>query len=436
MADYLEKRGNYWSAFLIIPNDLRGYYGSSKKRKALGTTDRRIAAIRAMKVVAEWKAEFEHLRALRNERLTPQAIEKDLKGFHDNLPEEEPFFYDNGSVDWIPIDKAAETAAYAAEQYDPTTLETDDRIVISEAVKVATGKIVRMIDYLEGWRQQADLNTKSLDQYEYDIKLLLGRFKYMDEVKLPTAKKFLLSFDVSPSTKKRMVTSWRSFWSYLNFELEIEEPRKPFDDIIPRARTKAAKERTSLKRQAFTVSEIEQLHRAAKGQDLKDLIKIGALTGMRIEEICSKSTIVGGWLVVSDAKSEAGNRRIPIHPDLQEGTLERWLTTRTNFKPNKYGIHSDAIGKRFGRLKKSLGFSGQWVFHSIRHTIATELKRSRPDLTLIINELLGHEKPEDMSMGLYAKQVDDFKEELIGSLQYNFLDKELSSNLTIVGDQK
>ena len=375
-----------------------------------------------MKIVAEWKEEFERIRALRDARLTAQAIEGDLKGFHDSLPEVEPFFHENGSVDWIPINKTAETAGYAAEQYDPASLDLGQRITLSEAVDVATGKIVRMIDYLDGWRKQSDLNTKSLDQYEHDIRLFLGHFKYMHEVKLPTVKKFLFSFDLSQSTKKRMVTSWRSFWSYLNFELEIEEPRKPFANLIPLGKTKAARESAPPKRQAFTVAELEGLHSAAREQDLKDLIKIAALSGMRIEEICSKFVVDGRWFVVSDAKTDAGNRRIPIHHDLQDGTLERWLAARANFKPNKYGIYSDAIGKRFGRLKKSQGFSSQLVFHSIRHTVATELKRSRPDLTLIINELLGHEKPTNMSMGLYAKQIDDYKEDLVRSLEYNFID--------------
>jgi len=52
----------------------------------------------------------------------------------------------------------------------------------------------------------------------------------------------------------------------------------------------------------------------------------------------------------------------------QDGYLLSGLTF------NKYGDRSNAIGKRFGRLKQSLGFSEKKVFHSIRKTVVTLLE--------------------------------------------------------------
>jgi integrase len=112
---------------------------------------------------------------------------------------------------------------------------------------------------------------------------------------------------------------------------------------------------------------------------------------MRREEICSLSRIEGENFVVLDAKTEAGNRRIPIHPKLREDNiLERWEATKANLGSNKYGSKSDAIGKRFGRLKTSLGFEDNYTFHSIRHSVASELFRVDSTQHLVISLILGH----------------------------------------------
>ena len=67
---------------------------------------------------------------------------------------------------------------------------------------------------------------------------------------------------------------------------------------------------------------------------------------------------------------------------------------------NKYGDRSNAIGKRFGRLKSRLGFGGDLVFHSIRKTVATELENAGV-AEAIAADILGHDK-NTMTYGLYS----------------------------------
>ena len=61
-----------------------------------------------------------------------------------------------------------------------------------------------------------------------------------------------------------------------------------------------------------------------------------------------------------NAKSEAGWRTIPIHNDIKQ-VIARLIETATGqylisgLSFNKYGDRSNAIGKRFGKLKKDLG---------------------------------------------------------------------------------
>ena len=67
---------------------------------------------------------------------------------------------------------------------------------------------------------------------------------------------------------------------------------------------------------------------------------------------------------------------------------------------NKYGDRSGAVGKRFGRLKKRLGFGPAHVFHSIRKTVTTQLENAGVPEN-VAADLLGHDKPR-ITYGLYS----------------------------------
>lgn len=67
---------------------------------------------------------------------------------------------------------------------------------------------------------------------------------------------------------------------------------------------------------------------------------------------------------------------------------------------NKYGDRSNAVGKRFGRLKTDGGFGAQHVFHSIRKTVATLLENAGVTEN-IAADIIGHDKPT-MTYGLYS----------------------------------
>ena len=67
---------------------------------------------------------------------------------------------------------------------------------------------------------------------------------------------------------------------------------------------------------------------------------------------------------------------------------------------NKFGDRSNAIGKRFGRLKKTLGFGPEHVFHSIRKTVATQFENAHVPEN-VAADILGHDKPT-MTYGVYS----------------------------------
>ena len=67
---------------------------------------------------------------------------------------------------------------------------------------------------------------------------------------------------------------------------------------------------------------------------------------------------------------------------------------------NKYGDRSNALGKRFGRLKEKHQFTSRHVFHSIRKTFTTLLENSGVSEN-VAADIIGHEKPR-ITYGVYS----------------------------------
>jgi integrase len=130
-------------------------------------------------------------------------------------------------------------------------------------------------------------------------------------------------------------------------------------------------------------------------------------TGARIEELCALKLerVHGDYVEIADAKTPAGWRQVPIHSKLKATVARLHKSSSDGYllsglTPNKYGDRSNAVGKRFGRLKDRMGFGPGHVFHSIRGTVATLLENAKV-LENVAADILGHEK-HTMTYGLYS----------------------------------
>ena len=164
------------------------------------------------------------------------------------------------------------------------------------------------------------------------------------------------------------------------------------------------------KRQSFTDPQIVTLLRGTSDETLRDLILLGAFTGARIEEICSLKLddVTGDRFNITDSKTSAGIRSVPIHPKLQQ-TVQRLVDTSTDgyllpgLNLDKYGKRSNAIGLRFSKLKTRLGMDGRYVFHSLRKSFIGKLENAGIPEN-IAARLAGHEITS-MSYGVYSTGV-------------------------------
>lgn len=274
---------------------------------------------------------------------------------------------------------------------------------------------MRLDEHLNEWLATVSVEPKSKDMKKSTILKFAQTFPYVSDVRRKEVQRWVNALvqdeDKKPATVRRALSEVRGYWDYL-ISIEVApEDSLPFEKLsLPKV---SAKETVKSERRAFTPEDVVKLlHAAEAGEDpqLADLIRLGMWTGARLEEICSlKRSMVGdGFFEVEDAKTPAGWRKVPVHSKLAP-TMARLVEASeaagdayvlAGLSENKYGDRSNAIGKRFGRLKKEAEFGPQYVFHSIRHTVATMFKSLRVEEALAA-DILGHEH-EKITFGRYA----------------------------------
>jgi hypothetical protein len=169
-------------------------------------------------------------------------------------------------------------------------------------------------------------------------------------------------------------------------------------------------------------------------------IPIGLYTGMRLGEISmlypSDFRVEDGIAyihLVSDDfrsfKSEAGDRAIPLHPDLIRLGLPDFakrmaqVRSRLVFPGMKYkkGVKQRGanISKWFGRWRNDLGItSPRTPFHAFRNSFETALKNKFVGRDTLIDQIVGHE-PESVGAKHYSDALlIPTKAEAINKIDY------------------
>jgi integrase len=236
------------------------------------------------------------------------------------------------------------------------------------------------------------------------------------------AKDWVRSLGVAPPTQKRVIGFISDYWRWCieHKDLTAEYCLK---DVTETLRT--GKKTTGPSRIHYSDEDYQRLLDSSQSDPLlNDLIRLGAHTGCRIEELCSLklANVTAESLNIVDAKTEAGIREIPIHKDirqlvarLRDTSTDEYLISGLTF--NMYDDRSNAIGKRFGRLKRKLGFGRQHVFHSFRNTLARKLEEEGVPEN-IAARTVGH-KLKTMTYGLYSGGVSlKVKQEAIDKVSY------------------
>ncbi|MCF3191782.1 site-specific integrase [Pseudomonas bubulae] len=258
------------------------------------------------------------------------------------------------------------------------------------------------------FREKRNIATKTIDQQQSKLEKLSAYLtKTGKALDFDAISSWLDSINLASKTLTQYLLAGNVFWKWAmkhdsRWRVDYKDKANPFEEHdLPKVR---GRDRVDAQRKDFTLDELSKLHSAAASTGLyalADLILLGTYTGARIEELCQlkkNNVIVVDDIPsfdITDSKTKAGIRVVPIHPAIigivkrlmDESMDEHLIPTNSR---SKYGIRSDPMVKAFGRLKTSLGFGPDRVFHSIRKTVITQLVRANVQGPLIA-ELVGHE---------------------------------------------
>ncbi len=455
MAHNLELQGSTYHVRLAIPPDVRKAFGGRRiLSQSLKTGVHREAMELRLPILATWKAQIKLARQKnslpegwqdkvqktvaeleefkRNRKLKiigephppinvsaaeVEAFEKKYPGIVKRLEKLVEQEFPNGIAGDLRIQNMLHEAAKFSLFLDLDTkykLQPDqkkelDEILSSPQTYKPKSPITRSrLAAFNAFRDSRKIAKKTIDQQDSKLKKLSD---YLTETGKPldfdSVSAWIDSLKLSSKTLAQYLLSGSVFWKWAmkydeRWRVDHKGKANPFEGHdLPVVRGTA---RVIAQRRDFSMTEIKMIHSAAVKSNqstLADIILLGTYTGARIEEICKIQkrdliTIDGVESIdITDSKTAAGVRVVPIHPAIKEvvsGLIER--STDEFLIPSssrsKYGIRSDPFVKSFGRLKTSLGFGPDRVFHSIRKTVITQLIRAGVPGVLVA-ELVGHE---------------------------------------------
>lgn len=205
---------------------------------------------------------------------------------------------------------------------------------------------------------------------------------------------------LSDATVNRHMATLSALWKWAE-ERERCDGRNPF--LGHRRNLKEGRNKRGYV--SWQPKELEALFNPPpKRSDLTEVMLVAMYTGMRLNEIASLT--FGQLLIeegvalidVTDAKTVAGERKVPLHPKLA------WLKSRAKGKPPEARVWPKFVaegpggkpggdaGKEFSRFKLALGFTDRRkAFHSLRKNVVGQLEVAGvPENEVAL--LVGHEK--------------------------------------------
>lgn len=347
---YLEFHGQQWRVIVFVPRDVQRGIGAKRLKRGLGTADLRQANDLKWSVVAEFKrriAEERRLLAIDNPalRLAAQSrlpAKKDDTGYEiDHL---------SRKVERTKGPQAAdEFYKLASGQTNPLELHQDDFLSFKADYRPTTqGDFKRVIGWLGAWLK-VDGKAATLEAIDRKV---AGRF----------IERFLC-VGRSRDKASAYMAFLREYWKWL------EARGHTFDNpwlsqplpSAPRPDRRAAPDGG---KRPFTDPEVKTLLAGDAGPLLNDLMRIAALSGMRLEEICQLqvSDCADNTFRILSGKTTSARRAIPIHSGLAD-----IIRRRTEGKPSDHFLiddlppltntresRSDPASKRFVRYRRKM----------------------------------------------------------------------------------
>ena len=389
-------RGNTWHARLAIPARLRHVFNKREFTQSLKTSSKPAATKLAIEVVANWKLE---IAAANGDGTAVDILASELK---QRIAEEKL------RGQYI----SEEMGMTASDAYADHFAESLPRHDQQRFYDVLTGrKSVPFNFKSKGWADQVYTNDKTANAAVASIERFSLRIRLLDDVTRGNIKRWLSSETRAKATVEKDLSFLRSYWQHLEDIGAVSEDNHPFLNI----KLPDTLKHPEHKREPFTVGDLSALFDGIKNDHAVALASIISLyTGARIAEVMAlkvSDVIIRNniqCLYIDGTKSRAAIREVPIHRSLTRvirqltsigKVSDEWLIPNTG-NTRTVKTRTNAVGKRFGRLKSKLGFPSTKVFHSLRKSFITACEQAGA-IEGVVADIVGHEK-QTMTYGVYS----------------------------------
>jgi integrase len=416
---YIEKRRRLFYAVLDVPVSVRDLLGGKRRFvQSLKTDDRHLAELRKRPLIAEWRRQIDEARRALSDPLMAQAVElRNLpdSAFHQQREDEDQ-------------DEAAD---FAAELRQDEITRHAERIESTHGyetakafVKVARGKDDALTVLAQKWQAEGLVKPREKANREGVLRHFFG---WMTRSQIPltvasvsrkVAGRYVSEELVirNRATAAKYLSTLSSLWRWIISKGEASGNPWQGHQLPKQVRGSDERER------AFTDDEVYRLLSSTTDKLLQETMMVLALTGTRIEEAASLRVkdIQDGWITIAKSKTNAGVRRVPVHPDLRK-IIKARITKKAPddrvfhdmVSESKLGTHSAAFIKRFGHYRERVGVGEKREgirrslvnLHSFRRWFITKAEQAGI-APWVIAAVVGHAR-QGMTLGVYSRGPSD-----------------------------
>lgn len=405
---YLMHKGQTWYVRVAVPPSLRAQVGKQHIVKSLKTPDASEARRRRDPAVATIKAYFHKLQGV--DAWDPVELGLEYRALYQAASsvredDNDPHSSERQDVRYQVLTDVDELRGVG---------RTDDA---KKLYRIATTEDAVLAEAFEKWldemkgvhRPQTILGHRQawgLLQGAYPEVILAAD---LDRRKAGRFVTEVLLKGRAPATVNRLLTSLSSFWGWMIKRGWTEANPWVGQSVRAKAKPQETKERPYTKEELVALLKADPVALMGKtyGPAIGDLLRLGLMTGCRLNEICSLS--VADILApdkaarIAAGKTKNARRVVPIHESVWP-IVERRLANAVNgalfpeLEPKGPDEkRSSYVTKRFTEFRrKVLGLSDTVDFHSLRRTAATYLEHaSTVSLGVnpqVIAQLMGHAK--------------------------------------------
>lgn len=414
-----------WHCVKEVPKKLQATVGKPRLVKSLGTHDLKIARSRRWEALADFEKVLQAARALSGPDTAVQAG-LTWRGILARIEAGDPATLRAHTLygdQWGP-ENSHEPRPLQEVARD--SVETDLGLLADHMgeengrtlLAVAYGHATPLMHYVDAWLSEGGtkgpLNPRTASQYRSDVKRLAtwaksaGLPETVETFTKATAGRYVTETmvrpKVDPNTGNRWISAASAYWRWMGKRAGVDVNPWQGQSL---AKTSVRSNGGVKSKRPATDAEVRALLDGSPGQELADLIRVAALSGMRLEEVyrLTVADCAGGWFRVRVSKTAAGVRRVPIHSELSGIVAGRCKDK----PPGAFLFHeagaakegrerSAAVSKRFGRYRKAQGVhdgkegrrASAVDFHSLRRWFITTARNAGQDRAMVA-AVVGHE---------------------------------------------